>query len=391
MRRRYGLAAYLAGAVAARVGDEMSGPALMLAGFAVTGSAAAGSALLAGVTISAVVGGPVLGLLLDRVERPGRLLAGALCLYGGGSGLVVLGLGRMPFAAVLGLAVVVGVAGPAVAGGWTAQLPRVAPGGVAGRANVLDAMTFGVASLAGPALAGGVAEGVGADGAVVAAGALIGVAVPVAWGLPRAPGRRAARGGFAAGVRFVLRNPALARATFTSVGCCMAQGVLTACVPLLGERVLGGAARGAVLLSCAAGAGLVANAVLARLRVAPDAVIRLGAAVQAAGLALAATGRPAALMGAALLVGAGEGPQLTALFAVRHRESPDHLRSQIFTTGASMKITAFAVGAALAGQLAEHSLPGALLLGSGVAAVVCVRATGPSTPWRLTRRGVGGA
>lgn len=348
----------------------MSGPALMLAGFAVTGSAAAGSALLAGVTISAVVGGPVLGLLLDRVERPGWLLAGALGLYGGGLGLVLLGFGRVSLAAVLGLAVVIGVAGPAVAGGWTAQLPRVVPG----RANALDAMTFGVASLLGPALVGGVAEGVGAAGAVVVAGVLIWVAAPVAWGLPRAPaGRKAARVGFAAGVRFVLGNPALARATFTSVGCCMAQGVLTACVPVLGERVLGGAARGAVLLSCAAGAGLVANGVLARSGVAPDVVIRLGALVQGAALALAATGRPAALIGAALLVGAGEGPQLTALFAVRHRESPDHLRGQIFTTGASVKITGFAVGAALAGPLAARSLSGALLLASGIAAVACVR------------------
>ncbi|MGA5732319.1 hypothetical protein ACPCI1_27185 [Streptomyces seoulensis] len=170
-----------------------------------------------------MVGGPALGLLLDRVGRPGWLLAGALGLYGGGLGLVLLGLGRVPFAAVLGLAVVAGVAGPAVAGGWTAQLPRVVPGAVLGRANVLDAMTFGTAGLAGPALAGGVAEEVGAAGAVAVAGALIGVAVPVAWGLPGAPGRGVARGGFAAGARLVLRNSALARATFTSVGCCRAR------------------------------------------------------------------------------------------------------------------------------------------------------------------------
>ncbi len=151
-----------------------------------------------------------------------------------------------------------------------------------------------------------------------------------------------------------------------------------------GERGLGGAARGAVLLSCAAGAGLVANGVLARLVVAPDAVMRLGAVAQAAGLALATTGRPAALIGAALLIGAGEGPQLTALFAVRHRESPDHLRSQVFTTGASMKITGFAVGAALAGPLAARSLPGALLLASGVAAVACV--SGRPQPGRALDR-----
>src|SRR5258708_4668200 len=47
-----GLRGYLAGATAARAGDEMSGPALLLLGFAVTGRAAAGSGLLACVTIA---------------------------------------------------------------------------------------------------------------------------------------------------------------------------------------------------------------------------------------------------------------------------------------------------------------------------------------------------
>ncbi|MFI8347646.1 MFS transporter [Streptomyces sp. NPDC085596] len=375
MTRRYALASYLAGALAARTGDEMSGPALMLAGFALTGSATAASALLAGVTVSAVVGGLVLGAILDRAQRPGHLLAGALALYGGGLGLILLGLGRVPFTATLALAVATGLLGPALAGGWTAQLPRVVPGGPPGRANTLDAMTFGAASLAGPALAGGVAEMLGAPTAVVVAGLLIGSAVPAAWRLPRVPGREASAmvGDLATGARFVLGNPALARATFTSVGSCTAQGMLTACVPLLGERALDGAARGAVLLSCVAASGLVANAALARRMImTPDALIRTGAMVQAVALALAALGRPVALVVAALLAGAGEGPQLTALFAVRHRESPEHLRGQIFTTGASLKITGFAVGAGVAGPLAAQSLSGALLLASGVAVVACV-------------------
>ncbi len=102
----------------------------------------------------------------------------------------------------------------------------------------------------------------------------------------------------------------------------------------------------------------MANAVLARFPGAatPDTVIRVGALVQAAAPALAATGRPAVLVVAALVLGIGEGPQLTALFAVRHREAPVHLRGQIFTTGASLKITAFALGVAAAGPLATWSL-----------------------------------
>lgn len=56
----------------------------------------------------------------------------------------------------------------------------------------------------------------------------------------------------------------------------------------------------------------------------------------------------------------------TALFAVRHREAPERLRGQIFTTGASLKLTGFAVGAAAAGPLATWSLPGALLTAAGI-------------------------
>ena len=76
-----GLRGYLAGATAARAGDEMSGPALLLLGFAVTGRPAAGSGLLASVTVAGAVGGPVFGALLDRSRRPDRVLAWALGGY----------------------------------------------------------------------------------------------------------------------------------------------------------------------------------------------------------------------------------------------------------------------------------------------------------------------
>ncbi|MFB7916699.1 MFS transporter [Streptomyces sp. NPDC056061] len=376
MKKRYSLSWYLAGAVAARAGDEMSGPALLLAGFALAGSATDASSLLAGITVSAVVGGPVLGALLDRSQRPGHLLAGALALYAAGLGVILAGLGRLPFAVVLLVAVPTGLLGPALSGGWTAQLPQVVAGDGLPRANALDAMTFGAASLAGPALAGGVAQMTGAPSAVVVAAALIGLALPAAWLLParsgatRPAGSTSVLGDLTAGVRVIVGRPALTRATVTSVVSCTAQGMLTACVPLLGERILGGAGRGAMLLSCTAVSALLANAVLARfpLRAAPDALIRAGALVQAAALALAASGRPGPLIVAAFLLGIGEGPQLAALFEVRHRESPEHLRGQIFTTGASLKITGAALGAAVAGPVAARSLPGALALAAGVAA-----------------------
>jgi MFS family permease len=370
------MGSYLAGAVAARAGDEMSGPALLLAGLALTGSATDASSLLAGITISAAIGGPALGALLDRAVRPGRLLAGALALYAAGLTGVLVGLGRLPIACTVLLAMLTGLLGPALSGGWTAQLPRVATDGHLPRANALDAMTFSAASLAGPALAGGAAQTLGASTAVVISAALVATAAPAAWRLPArsgpAPDARPApvAGALAAGFRVILQRPLLARATLISVVSCVAQGMLAACVPLLGAQVLGAAGRGTLLFSCAAASALAANAVLARRprSVTPDTIIRAAAVVQAAALALAATGRPATLVVAALVLGIGEGSQLTALFAVRHREAPDHLRGQIFTTGASLKITAYALGVAFAGPLATWSLPGALAVAAGTTA-----------------------
>ena len=69
-----GLRRYLAGATAARAGDEMSGPALLLLGFAVTGRPQTGSGLLASLTIAGAAGGPLFGALLDRSRRQGGVL-----------------------------------------------------------------------------------------------------------------------------------------------------------------------------------------------------------------------------------------------------------------------------------------------------------------------------
>ncbi|MCX4723525.1 MFS transporter [Streptomyces sp. NBC_01306] len=374
MEKRYTLARYTTGAVAARTGDEMSGPALLLAGLAATGSATAASAVLAGLTVSAAVGGPVFGVLLDRSPRPGRLLACTLTLYAMALGALLLSLGRVPVACTVLIAAAGGLLGPALSGGWTSQLPRVAASGALPRANAVDAMTFNLASLAGPALAAAAAASAGAPSGVAGSAALICLALPAARALPErsvtegTAARRRVHTDLTAGFLAIARSPTLARATTASVVSCVGSGALLACTPLLGERVLGGADRGAALLSVAAAAALAANTLLSRrpglLR--PDTVVRLSTLVLAAAPALAATGRPVPVAASAVLTGIGEGPQLTALFAIRHREAPARLRGQIFTTGASLKLTGFAIGAAIAGPLATWSPPGALLAAAGV-------------------------
>ena len=401
---RRGLRRYLAGATAARAGDEMSGPALLLLGFAVTGRPETGSGLLASLTIAGAAGGPLFGALLDRSRRPDRLLAGTLAAYALGMVAVQAAVGRLPVPALAAVALLAGLFSPAVAGGWTAQLPRVVTGHELDRGSALDGLAFSAASLAGPALAAGVTAGIGARAAVLTAAALVALAVPSAWSLSRY--RPAAAGGtdpggtggtdpggdrmslrrqMAAGFAVIVARRPLLRATVTSVVSYAGIGMLLVCCPLLGAQRLGGPARGALLISATAVASLTANAILARRPGRGRADTRVFASTLVIGVSMAAAAlAPGWLtLAAVALGGAGEGPQLTALLAVRHRETPAHLRGQVYTTTASLKIGGMAAGAALAGPLAGWSVPGCLLIAAGTelcaaAAYIAAGFTGPA-------------
>jgi MFS family permease len=382
---RRGLRRYLAGAAAARAGDEMSGPALLLLGFAVTGRPQTGSGLLASLTIAGAAGGPLFGALLDRSRRPDRLLAWTLAAYALGIVGLQAAIGRLPMPALAAIALLAGLFNPAVAAGWTAQLPRVVTGRELDRGSALDALTFSAASLAGPALAAGVAAGIGARAAVLTSAGLVALAVPSACSLSRYRPTAATRPGqglttahpaqprptlgrqMASGFAVIVTRRPLLRATVTSVVSYAGIGMLLVCCPLLGAQRLGGPARGALLISASAIASLTANAVLARRpgRGRPDTRVLASTLVIGASMAAAAMAPGWLTLAAAALGGAGEGPQLTALLAVRHRETPAHLRGQVYTTAASLKIAGLAAGAALAGPLAGWSVTGCLLIAAG--------------------------
>jgi MFS family permease len=394
------LRGYLAGATAARAGDEMSGPALLLLGFAVTGRAAAGSGLLASVTVAGAAGGPVFGALLDRSRRPDRVLAWALGGYALGITAVQAVFGWLPTPAVVSVALAAGLFSPAVAGGWTAQLPRVVTGRELDRGSVLDALTYTAASLAGPALAAAVAAGIDARAAVLTAAALVALAIPAACSLsryrpePRPPAGPAqaepaqadpAQAGsaqtepaqassrpalgrqMAEGFAVIVSRRPLLRATVTSAVSYAGIGLLLVCCPVLGAQRLGAPARGALLISAMAVASLVANAALARRAGPgrPDALVLGSTLVMGASMAAAAVAPGWLTLAAVALAGAGEGPQLTALFAIRHRETPARMRGQVYTTAASLKIAGLAAGAALGGPLAGRSVATCLLAAAG--------------------------
>ncbi|WP_243769911.1 MFS transporter [Amycolatopsis acidicola] len=355
----------------------MSGPALLLLGLAATGSPVTASALLAGLTASSAIGGPVFGTVLDRSRRPGRLLAVTLAAYALGLSAIVATLGHVPTAAVVALAVLTGLFNPAIAGGWTAQLPH---GRDLSRTTALDALTYSFASLTGPAFAALIAGWLGAGTALATAVGLVVLALPSAWSLP-AGTPHTGKTSWTAGFTAIFAHRPLLRATVASTVSYVGVGMFVVCLPLIGEQRFGAATLGTLLLTVVAVASLLANGFLARKPWPwrPDTLLLCSTFVLAASYALAALPGPAIVFAAALS-GIGEGPQLVALMGIRHREAPTALRGRVFTTGASLKVTGFALGSALAGPLAGHSVTMCLWVAAAIGLVAGASGLALRTP-----------
>lgn len=361
---RYTLTHYLFGALPARLGDEMSGQAILLMGLAATSTAGLGSALLAGLTFSAALGGPLLGAVLDRTNYPGKILALSLGLYAGGISLLAWSLGHVPAWASVIVALMAGCLMSSISGGWSSRLKSFIADECMTRASAIDATTFNIAGLAGPALAGLIAAWLGAEWSVVMLVALLVAALPMAWLLPKHHQQiRSHDTSFmqdiTTGFKIIVVKNALRRITIISVISYLGIGMLWVICPLIGQKVFGDAGYGGLLMSVLSVGALIATGAYAKwpTRYSPDTIAFVTTLILAfAMLILAFAGNVAAALIAMLIAGLADGPQLAAIFAVRHREAPERLRSQVFTTGASLKITAAAVGVALAGHLAAESL-----------------------------------
>jgi MFS family permease len=392
VKGRYTPLVYFSGSTLSRMGEEVSVPALLLLGLATSGSARTAAASYAALTLAAAIGGPVLGLVLDRARRPGTVLGSCLLLYGAGLGVITLAGDTLPGLLLVVLAACAGVFNPAVSGGWSSQLGAVPVGRQ--RGSALDVATYNVAGIAGPALAGLTATTLGAGPALGLAVVLVLAAVPAAMLLPTtAPPRRRSSGPvlrslvvlLGEGFRPLVRIPALRGATVGSSISFAGLGMFVVACPLLGAFRLGDVGRGPLLITAVAAASLVATVCTARWPppVPPDLVVLATTLLAGLGLvltALADTAVPTVL--AVLVIGFADGPQLAAVFAVRHRDAPSENRAQVFTTAVSLKIGSAASGAALAAVLVETSLAAVLLVAAALQLVAVVAAVLAGTPVR---------
>lgn len=368
-----GWPAYLLAATLARLAFEMFPVAVVLLVLDRTARPGLAGAVVAATTLPSVVTGPVLGAWLDRTARRRAALASNQVVLGAGLLAILAAAGRAPGWALLALAAVAGLTAPLATGGFTSMIPSLVPERLLPRANALEATSFNAAAISGPALAGAAAALFGPSAAVAAEAGLAGLAVLAILRLPRIARveARAATSMAATvrqGLRHLARTPVLRGVTVATAAGLGGLGLLTLALPFLAER-LGAGRAGAGYLWAALEAGAAAGALAAARPLAawpPQRVVIAGVALL--GLAMAswplAPSFPVALLLVAL-AGAVEGPAFAATFATRQRWSPADLRGQIFTTAASVKVGAFAVGAALAGPMIERAGVGGTLAVAG--------------------------
>ena len=375
-----GYPAFLLAATLARLASEMFPVAAVLLVLDRTGRPGLAGAVVAAITLPAVVTGPVLGAWLDRTSRRRLALASNQVLLAASLLGILAAAGRDPGWVLPPLAALAGLTGPLATGGYTSMIPLLVPEPLLARANALEASSFNTAAIAGPAVAGALAAIAGPASAVLAEAVLAALAVAAIARLPRvavpAGDRPDPLGAtIRQGLRHLARTPVLRGVTVATAVGMGGTGLLTLALPFWAER-LGAGRAGAGYLWAALEAGAIAGALAAARPTAPwppQRVVLAGLGLF--GLAILAwplaPSFPVALVLVAL-AGVAEGPSFAATFATRQRWSPPALRGQIFTTAASLKLGAFAVGSALAAPTVARAGVGGTLVAVGAIQLLAV-------------------
>lgn len=364
------LARYACAAVPARWADGGAATALALLALDRGGSALAGM-LIAALNLPHAIAGPFVGRWADRSRSPRHLYAAVLLAFAAGTAGVALTSGHAPAAVPVALALAAGTLGPLLTGGLSGLLVGLVAPDDLPRAHAVDAATYNVAGLAAPASVAAVA-GLASPrwaalvlAAVVAAAAGMVLTLPVRAAREPAPHRGPAErrrvrdvlaGPLVGVARVVWERPVLRMTTVATTLSHLADGGLTLAAALLATQLGHSAAAGGLLLSgFALGAllgSLAMNWPAARRLPAPAAV--LGSLVALGALLALAAAAPTFPLALCCVAAAGffDGPLLAATLTVRGGEAPEGMRAEVFTTTASLKISAGALGAAATGWVA---------------------------------------
>ncbi|WP_405495665.1 MFS transporter [Streptomyces sp. NBC_00096] len=371
-----GFGRYLAAALAARFASEGMGMAVVLLALQRTGSAAYGAFVLTAWLAPHVLAAPLAGAAAARSRRPRLFHVGALAGFATAVAVLSVLLGRAPTPVVLSVAVLGGSCGPMVTGGLSSLVAGLVPAGPArDRAYGWDASTYNGASVTAPAAVSLVAAFGSAGPAMALLAGSGALAAALAATLPYGnPGSAtgAPRAGLGAGLVALWRIRELRAVTSATTLAFLGLGALTVTSVLLATS-LGSPGGGGVLMTAFALGALTGSLTLGRITAVPPGRLARWA-MAGTGVALtAAAFAPGITLTAVAFAAAGvcDGPLLTATLRIRSEFAPDGVRTQVFTLGAGLKVTAASTGAALVG-LAVDAPPWTLLLAIAALQLVAV-------------------
>ncbi|MEO8261288.1 MAG: MFS transporter [Pseudolysinimonas sp.] len=349
-------AGYLVTSVPLRLASAGSAVALPILAVQRLDDVAVGAALVAASLAPAVVAAPLAGVALDRARRP-RLLFFAAALVTVVAFAAGALIGTLPLWLIVVLLVGAGCAAPIYFGGLSSFATDAIPD--ENRAYAYDALSYNVASVAGPGLVAiiGTAGASGLGMWLMAGAALVGAAGALTMrATPRPVSGHGWVGTVAAGGRHLVGHAPLRLVILTGTLAALGSGALPiVAIGLSIER--SGDVHQAALIVTAFAVGGLAGAVLSAIRpgsrFTPQFVMAGGWA--AIGLFTLLAVPDLGLVWTVVVIGISgifTASSNAAMLLLRKLNSPPGVRSQVFTIGSGLRAASGALGAAIAGAAA---------------------------------------
>jgi len=316
---------------------------------------------------------PLNGALLDRHGRRRLMMldfsVAAACLLV----IVVLsGTGLLPAWLLLSILAVGSLTSTLSIAGARSLFPLTVPRDLWDRANATDSFGYGIAQVAGPALAGGIAAALGSEAALGFAALLYVLGAVVLRGVPEPATPRDAGGRLGRevwrGVRYVVSNPTLrSLAVGLSIGN-IGFGMVIVALPVLVFHLHGNAAVAGALLAVQGAVGVPAALLAGRLRTeGRERRIVAGCSVLAGAVTLVLLAPSLAALAVAMaLLGAVEGPLNVSVFSLRQRRTSPAWFGRAFAISISLNFSGMPLGSALSGPLLNRSLTLAIAIAAAL-------------------------
>jgi len=374
--RRRDFALLWSGATVSALGDGMSFVALVWLLIDRGGSPTDVGWLAAIHTAPVIIGGLAAGVVLDRFD-PRRVIALDNVIRGVAIASVPLAaaLGVLTTAQLFAVAAVYGLLFMTSIAGIPTLIPALVEPGELTTANAMESITYGIAGLIGPALAGVVIAVVGAA-AVLAIDAVTYAVFVVCLLAMRSGGRQpvaeaaealegvepdagggqeAVGGGIGPAVRFILAAPAIVATTLMYMSLNVSGGITTVVIPIYARDVLGGGpATYGILLSALTAGELIGLLVIGAIGWRWPLGRSIAAGALGSGLVLALLlVRPGLAAMAAILAASGflESSLTPWAQTIRMRLIPPALRGRVFALLRTLMQSTRPIGSVLAGVL----------------------------------------